>query len=61
MGIYRDFRSTQAGRTIQAMRRIRWLMFAIAIVLFLACVRIRYQKLGWGGYLGVDLAAPWRR
>jgi cytochrome c biogenesis factor len=61
MGIYGEFRSTQAGRIIQAMRRIRWLMFAIAIVLFLACVRIRYQKLGWGGYWSVDLVAPWRR
>ena len=37
---------TRAG-IIRAMRRVRWLMFAIAIVLFLACVRIRYQTLGW--------------
>jgi len=36
-------------------------MFAVGIVLLLSCVRSHYQKLGWGGYLGVDFVAPWKR
>jgi len=33
----------------------------MGIAVFLACVRIRYEKLGWDGYLGVELVAPWKR
>jgi hypothetical protein len=46
------------------MRRQRKLLlfFAAGAVVFCALfVHIGYKSLGWGGYVYVDIAAPWKR
>lgn len=43
------------------MKRVRWIVLALLLLWVVACVRVRYQKLGWGGYWSVELVAPWQR
>jgi hypothetical protein len=44
------------------MRQQRLVLFSALIVMTLATfVRVRYEKLEWGGYWSVDVVAPWRR
>jgi len=38
------------------------LFFAVAVVVVAAMfVRVGYNRLGWGGYVQVEFAAPWKR
>lgn len=42
-------------------RKRRLLLIATGLVLIALFVRVGYDRLGWGGYLHIDVAAPWRR
>ncbi|HYZ84995.1 MAG TPA: hypothetical protein VE621_11360 [Bryobacteraceae bacterium] len=43
------------------MARLRLLVFALLVMVMIASVvRIRYQKLGWGGYWYVEIVPPWQ-
>jgi hypothetical protein len=35
--------------------------FAVVIIVLAMFTRIGYQRLGWGGYVSIDIAAPWHR
>jgi hypothetical protein len=40
----------------------RWRVFLIFCFAALAmCIRIRHERLGWGGYWQIDIVAPWHR
>ncbi len=46
------------------MRRIRRLLLFFAVGVVLAgttFIRVGYKSLGWGGYIYVGVAAPWKR
>jgi len=43
------------------MRRKLLIVGITLLAIAASMVRIRYYRLGWGGYWGIDVVAPWRR
>ena len=46
---------------IMRRRRKLLLFFAAGVVVVATFVRMGYKSLGWGGYVHIDIAAPWKR